>query len=425
MFQEEVKTIGGLRLHVIPTKKYKTNTLVLKMKAPLCERDVTMRALVPYVLQNATERHPSMKALRTYLDELYGATLQVDLAKKGENHIITIRMDIANEKFLGDTSPLLREALTLFSDMLFRPFTEGDGFSVAIVEQEKRALKQKIQSLFDDKMRYAQHRLMEEMYKGSPYALDVHGKLEDVDSIDAKRLYEHYEHMLKHDEIDLYIVGDVMLADVEHDVAERFSLEVRPPRSIATPTIIRRTDVQEVVEKQDVKQGKLHLGYRTNTTYNDPDYDALQVWNGIFGGFAHSKLFINVREKASLAYYAASRIESHQGMMMVMAGIDPSKYERALEIIHAQAEAMRNGQFSDEEIVQTKAVIRNQLLETIDTARGMIEMSYHNVIATNQRPLQQWLEGIEKVTREDIVRVGEKIELDTIYFLTEKEGEKK
>ncbi len=245
-------------------------------------------------------------------------------------------------------------------------------------------------------MRYAQHRLMEEMYKGSPYALDVHGKLEDVDSIDAKRLYEHYEHMLKHDEIDLYIVGDVMLADVEHDVAERFPLEVRPPRSIATPTITIRTDVQEVVEKQDVKQGKLHLGYRTNTTYNDPDYDALQVWNGIFGGFAHSKLFINVREKASLAYYAASRIESHQGMMMVMAGIDPSKYERALEIIHAQAEAMRNGQFSDEEIVQTKAVIRNQLLETIDTARGMIEMSYHNVIATNQRPLQQWLEGIEK-----------------------------
>ncbi len=424
MFQEEVKTIGGLRLHVIPTKKYKTNTLVLKMKAPLCERDITMRALVPYVLQNATERHPSMKAFRTYLDELYGATLQVDLAKKGEHHVITIRMDVANEKFLGDTSPLLREALTLFSDMLFRPLTEQGGFSVTIVEQEKRALKQKIQSLFDDKMRYAQHRLIEEMYKGSPYALDVHGKLNDVDTIDAKRLYKHYEHMLKHDEIDLYIVGDVTLTDVEHDVAERFSLEARPLRSIETTTLAKRTNVQEVIEKQDVKQGKLHLGYRTNTTYNDADYNALQVWNGIFGGFAHSKLFMNVREKASLAYYAASRIESHQGMIMVMAGIEPGNYGRALEIIHAQAEAMRNGQFSDEEIIQTKAVIRNQLLETIDTARGMIEISYHNVIATRQHPLDEWLEGIEKVTREDIVRIGEKIELDTIYFLTEKEGEK-
>lgn len=424
MFQEEVKEIGGLRLHVIPTKKYKTNTLVLKMKAPLCEQDVTMRAMIPYVLQSATERHPSMGALRTYLDELYGATLQVDLAKKGEHHIITIRMDIANEKFLGGTSPLLRDALTLLSDMLFRPLTEQGGFSVSIVEQEKRALKQKIQSLFDDKMRYAQHRLIEEMYKGSPYALDVHGKLQNVDPIDAKRLYEHYEYMLKHDEIDLYIVGDVMLADVEHDVAERFSLAARPSRSTSTSSLPKRTHVQEVVEKQDVKQGKLHLGYRTNITYNDVDYDALQVWNGIFGGFAHSKLFIHVREKASLAYYAASRIESHQGMMMVMAGIEPSNYNRALEIIHAQAEAMRTGQFSDEEIIQTKAVIRNQLLETVDTARGMIEISYHNVMATRQRPLDEWLEGIEKVTREDIVRIGEKIELDTIYFLTEKDGEK-
>ncbi|MGG3938638.1 EF-P 5-aminopentanol modification-associated protein YfmF [Anoxybacillus kestanbolensis] len=424
MFQEEVKEIGGLRLHVIPTKKYKTNTLVLKMKAPLCEQDVTMRAMIPYVLQSATERHPSMGALRTYLDELYGATLQVDLAKKGEHHIITIRMDIANEKFLGGTSPLLRDALTLLSDMLFRPLTEQGGFSVSIVEQEKRALKQKIQSLFDDKMRYAQHRLIEEMYKGSPYALDVHGKLQNVDPIDAKRLYEHYEYMLKHDEIDLYIVGDVMLADVEHDVAERFPLAARPSRSTSPSSLPKRTHVQEVVEKQDVKQGKLHLGYRTNITYNDVDYDALQVWNGIFGGFAHSKLFIHVREKASLAYYAASRIESHQGMMMVMAGIEPSNYNRALEIIHAQAEAMRTGQFSDEEIIQTKAVIRNQLLETVDTARGMIEISYHNVMATRQRPLDEWLEGIEKVTREDIVRIGEKIELDTIYFLTEKDGEK-
>ncbi|MBW7652104.1 EF-P 5-aminopentanol modification-associated protein YfmF [Anoxybacillus sp. ST4] len=425
MFQEEVKEVGGLRLHVIPTKKYKTNTLVLKMKAPLCEQDVTMRALIPYVLQNATERHPSMKALRTYLDELYGATLQVDLAKKGEHHIVTIRIDVANEKFLGGTSPLLRDAMALLSDMLFRPLTEQGGFSVSIVEQEKRALKQKIQSLFDDKMRYAQHRLIEEMYKGSPYALDVHGKRHDVDSIDAKRLYKHYEHMLKHDEIDLYVVGDVMLDDIEHDVAERFSLEARSRRSTTTPTRMKRTNVQEIVEKQDVKQGKLHLGYQTNTTYNDADYDALQVWNGIFGGFTHSKLFINVREKASLAYYAASRIESHQGMMMVMAGIEPSNYERALEIIHAQAEAMRNGQFSDEEIAQTKAVIRNQLLETIDTARGMIELSYHNVIATRQRPFHEWLEGIEKVTREDIVRVGENVELDTIYFLTEKDGEKR
>ncbi len=97
------------------------------MKAPLCEKDVTMRALVPYVLQNATERHPSMKALRTYLDELYGATLQVDLAKK-EKIILLLFEWILQTKILGDTSPLLREALTLFSDMLFRPFTEGDGF---------------------------------------------------------------------------------------------------------------------------------------------------------------------------------------------------------------------------------------------------------------------------------------------------------
>lgn len=49
--------------------------------------------------------------------------------------------------------------------------------------------------------------------------------------------------------------------------------------------------------KQELKQSKLHIGYRTFITYKDEDYFALQLFNGLFGGFSHSKLFVNVREK--------------------------------------------------------------------------------------------------------------------------------
>src|SRR5690625_7611044 len=66
----------------------------------------------------------------------------------------------------------------------------------------------------------------------------------------------------------------------------------------------KRDEPQVIIEKQDIQQAKLHLGYRTNSTYQDDDYHALQVFNGVFGGFPSSKLFINVREKNSLAYYA-------------------------------------------------------------------------------------------------------------------------
>ena len=160
------------------------------------------------------------------------------------------------------------------------------------------------------------------------------------------------------------------------------------------------------------------MGYRTGIVYGDPEYFPLQVFNGIFGGFAHSKLFLEVREKNSLAYYAASRIESHKGLLMVVSGIQSENYQKTLDIINEQMEAMKKGDFSDEVIVQTKAVIENQLLETIDNAIGLVEVLYHNVVAPKQVSIDEWLSEVKKVTREQIIDVGKRIQLDTIYFLT-------
>ncbi|WP_246939759.1 EF-P 5-aminopentanol modification-associated protein YfmF [Bacillus pinisoli] len=418
--QEIEEKVNGLTLHVVETKKYKTNTLVLKMKAPLTKEDVTKRALLPYVLQSATKQHPTSTELRSYLDELYGASLSVDLGKKGEYHIITIRLEIANEVYLSDQTPLLDKGLTLLSEILLHPALENGAFIPSVIEKEKRSLKQRIQSVFDDKMRYASLRLVEEMCKNEPYALHANGQMEDVDQISAPSLYEYYQRSIKEDEIDLYIVGDVQVQEIKNSVEKLFSLESRVPKNIEKNTISIDKE-NEVIEEQDVKQGKLNIGYRTNITYHDSEYYALQVFNGIFGGFSHSKLFINVREKASLAYYAASRVESHKGLLMVMSGVDAKNYDQAVTIIKEQMTAMKNGDFTDKELEQTKAVLRNQLLETIDTSRGLIEVLYNDVLAEVKQPIEDWLTKIEEVTKEQIIEAGAKIELDTIYFLKGKE----
>ncbi|KAA0548174.1 insulinase family protein [Bacillus sp. BGMRC 2118] len=405
-----------MTVHVVDTKKYKTNTIVLKMRAPLAKEDVTKRALLPYVLQSATEKYPTTSALRTYLDELYGASLQVDLSKKGEYHIITVRMEVANEKYLSDQTPLLEEALSLLADILLRPAKEGNSFISSFVEQEKRSLVQRIQSVFDDKMRYASLRLVEEMCKNEPYSLHVNGIKEDVEAITAESLFSYYKKALAEDRIDLYVVGDIDSASLTNKISSMFQLEDRSPVIISN-NIQARDNENEVIEEQDVKQGKLNVGYRTNITYDDPDYFALQVLNGIYGAFSHSKLFINVREKASLAYYAASRVESHKGLLMVMSGVDAKNYEQAVTIIKEQMEAMKQGDFSDKEIEQTKAVIKNQILETIDTSRGLIEVLYNDAMSNKSYPIKEYLQHIDLVTKEDIVKAAEKIELDTIYFL--------
>jgi len=415
---EQIIKKNGYTLHVVPTTKYKTNTFVWKMKAPLKENEATMRALLPHVLQSSTKNFSSSTKLRAYLDDLYGGILYVDLSKKGDYHIISIIMEIANEKFLSDQEPLLKKSLSLLSEIIFQPNAENNAFDKETVEKEKRTLRQRIQSVYDDKMRYASNRLVEEMCKGEPYAIHVNGKIEDIDAITPERLYTYYEKCLNEDEIDLYIVGDVKVEEVEKIADELFHLKDRVVQKAKSLQPVEKRDVNEVIERQDIKQGKLNIGYRTNVKYGDHDYFALQVFNGLFGGFAHSKLFMNVREKASLAYYAASRLESHKGLLLVMSGIEHKNFDKTVDIIHKQMEAMKNGVFSENEILQTKAVIKNQLLETMDTSRGLVEVLYHNVISQQNVNLSDWIERIEQVTKEEIISVANKIQLDTIYFLT-------
>ncbi|MGG3853506.1 pitrilysin family protein [Caldifermentibacillus hisashii] len=415
---EKVIDNQGVKLHLVKTDKYKTNTIVFKMKAPIEKEYATTRALLPYVLQSGTNTYPSFTELRTYLENLYGATLSVDLQKKGEYHIISITMEVANEKFLKQSEPLLDKALTLLADVLFNPRSANDSFDEQIIAKEKRTLKQRIQAVNDDKMRYANLRLIQEMCKDEPYAIPVNGILEDVDKITAQSLYSYYQDSLSSDELDLYIVGDFTDEEVIQSCQAKFQLKSRTSKKVEQTNIRKRVKENVIIEKQDVAQGKLNMGLRTNTRYGEDDYFALQVFNGLFGGFPHSKLFINVREKASLAYYAASRLESHKGLMLVMTGIETKNYEKAVTIIKEQLQAMKNGDFTEADIEQTKAVIQNQMLETLDTSRGLVEVLYHNVISGANVSEEVWKEKIANVTKENIIQVGEKIQLDTIYFLS-------
>ncbi len=424
----QTKEHPHFRLHVVNTAKFKTISIIVYMKQLLNFQDTTKRALLPYVLQSATEKLPSVKAIRQYLEEMYGMTLSVDLAKKGDHHIITFRADAAHENFLltQANTNIFEKAAELLSDVLLRPKGfQTKTFDKEIVRKEKRSLKQRIEAIYDDKMRYANMRLIEEMFPNDPFSQTVYGSLDAIDDIDEKNLYAYYEKALLQDAIDIYVVGDVRLHEVEPYFERYFVFpenrkENRNQSDIAQPAI---DETKEIIEAQNIFQGKLNIGYRTNTVYRDEDYPALQVFNGIFGGFPHSKLFLNVREKESLAYYAYSRLESFKGLLIVMTGIDSRKYKHATAIIHEQMEKMKRGDFTQEELLQTKMMIKNQMLESLDEPRGITEILYNGSVAYKPIRVDDWLKQIQAVTYEDVLKIADKITIDTVYFLKGKEDE--
>ncbi|SFS60035.1 EF-P 5-aminopentanol modification-associated protein YfmF [Marininema halotolerans] len=421
--QFETVQMGNLRVHICSTEKFKTNMISALVQQSLSPETVTRHALLPAVLQRGTRSYPTTLQLKRKLDDLYGATLFGDVYKRGERHIMQLGMEIPNETYLTEAESLLDQGAAFLGEILMAPATEGNAFKETYVKAEKKNLKQKIESLMDDKIRYAAQRCVSEMCSDEPFSLFNHGRMQDLDSITAQDLYTYYQELIQTRPLDLYFVGNLSVDRVCTLVDQFFPTEGRQRNPISTPDVHHAVrDVKEVVDRLDVKQGKLNMGARTQIALQDDDYIPLLMYNGILGGYPHSKLFINVREKSSLAYYAASRLESHKGILTVQSGIEIENYQQAVDIIREQFDLMRSGNITDSEISQTKAMLVNQLRERQDRSHDLIDSHYHSVLSGVDRPLNELIEGVQQVSKDDVVRVAEKVQIDTIYFLRDKKG---
>lgn len=418
--------VDNIRIHVLPTDRFKTYAVSMYVGRPLEESTVTSTAIIPFILRRGTALYPETRAFREHLDELYGAGFGFDIYKRGNNQIVQFRMDTVDDRFLEKLNPsLLEESLSFLGQVVTQPALENHKFLTKYVNAEKQTIQNKLESVVNDKIRYAAERCMQVMYETDPFRLNPLGRLSDIANLDSSQLYEQYRSWLKHAPIDIYVVGHTTLDEVATIVKKQFQIErgdLYDYRIAASPrTVIEQP--KRVVDQLEVNQGKLNLGLYAPFIYGDPNYSAAMVYNGILGGYPHSKLFTNVREKASLAYYASSRLDGYKGNLMIQSGIEIHNYEQAVNIINEQLAALRAGQISDIELSQTKAMMTNQIKEMNDSPNEMIGFDFNTVLTGAERTPALLLNEINQVTKEHIQAIARQVELSTIYFLTNKEGE--
>lgn len=414
---QEGRLANGLRLHLFRTTKFKTNTLRLFIQEPM-GAEVTATALLPFVLRRGTAGHPTTPELSAVWEDLYGAEFRVDILKLGDRQLQVYGIDIVNESFLPEPEELLSRALGTLREVLLEPRLEGDLLAGDFVGQEKENLRRMIEGVINDKTRYASLRCTEIMGRGAPYAAFRYGRTEDLPGISPVELTRRYHESLQGGRMDLYAVGDLSLDELA-ERAERLLGFQRSERALPNFFPSRPNEPERLVrEELPVHQGKLVLGLWTGRPPTDPLYPALVVANGLLGGFSHSKLFQNVREKASLAYYAYSRLDSLLGLMQISAGIEFSDFERTVEIIRAQVGAVQAGDFTAEELDNTKKALRNRVLAAEDSPGQKILTSLELDLEGRNDDLAERLAALERVTPEEVQAVAGDLEYDTVYFLT-------
>ncbi|MDF2699333.1 MAG: peptidase [Haloplasmataceae bacterium] len=417
--------INGLNVILIKTDKFKTTDVILNFRNYLQENNVTKRALVPYVLKAASENYPSKKAVNKQLEKLYGGSLGVSVNKQGLLHILSFRMSVVNDLYLTKDHNLLDEAFKFLNEIIFNPKIEKGAFVEKVVNDEKRLLKDHFTSLYDDKIRYSWNRLVEEMCKDEIFKIKAIGNIEDIEGITAKNLYANYLDIIESDTVDLLVIGDIDYERIKTLIVRYIQFEERDE-------VIHVVDQQEkeikklneIEEKQSINQAKLNIGFRTYTRGTDTDYSALLIFNALFGAYPHSLLFKNVREKESLCYYISSSIDKAKGILIVYAGIDQSQYDKAVKIIFKQLKNIKEGNIDDSIIDVSRNALINDLLENQDSPGSILTSEYSYLLYKDVFDVNRLISKLNDVTKEDIVKVAQKIKEDTIFLLKGEEVSK-
>lgn len=408
---------NNINLTLIKTSKFKTNLVSVYIQRVLDRDEVTKNALLPSVITSGSKNYPTLREISHKMDNFYGASLFSNAGKRSEKQILEFKILGVNDKYIDEK--IFKDMIEFLNDIINNPFIENDGFKEEYLHLEKQNLKDKIKAAINDKKAYAQNKCIEAMCKDERYSIEENGYEEDIDSITAVDLYNHYKNILKTSPIDIVVEGDFDDDFVADAVKQNFKFERGDIIEIPRGKYVKKVDdVKVVEEKMDITQGKLVMGYRANVDYMDNDkYYSLVVGNSVFGGGAHSKLFNNVREKESLCYYVFSSVEKYKSIMFVSSGIEAQNYEKAVKIIKEQLEDLKNGKITDTELANSKSALINSAKSVTDNIGGMSEFSFAQSLGKTNSTVEDLIKSIEKVTVNDIVDSVKDIELDTVYFL--------
>ena len=416
---KEIK--DGIKLHLINNDKFKTNLISVFLTTELNRENVTKNALIPAVLRRGSETMPTQEDISREMEEMYGASFNFGIDKRGDNQVLKFYMETVNDNFLPDNSEnMLEKSINKILEIIFRPLIRDNSFYEEYVEQEKENLKQIIQGKIDNKANYAIERCIEEMYQDKPFALYKFGYIEDLENINGKNLYAYYKKLINNSKIDIFvsgIVGEDIIEKIETNseviaLAQREPIYAKPSLKVEV-----NNDGKVVKDSMSITQGKLVLGLNVNVDNFDQQFDVM-IYNSILGGTASSKLFQNVREKASLAYTAGSNFMKVKNIILVRCGIEIKNYDKALKIVKEQLEQMKDDEFTDQDVeIAKKSLIDS--IQTIDDEQDT-EILYFFGQEFSEEPLdiQQYIERIKRITKVEVLNVAKKINIDTIYFLT-------
>lgn len=414
---------AGVHSLLIPDERFKTSQLTVALLMPLNKATVEEYALLPRLLIRGCAAYPDFTALHRRLNQLYGASVTGDVARVGETQVLVLTAECTSDRYVMDGEQLTAACAELLSEMLFRPALENGEFRAEDVETERRCLAEEVRAEINEKRWYARRQAERLLCPDEAYGIGRYGDAAVIESLTPEAVTAAWQRVLQEASVQLILQSDRALPEVEETLCREFAaVSGRKPIVCHTDIETRLSEFRRQVERMEVGQSKLVLGFRAGCAEPEAGVNATRLMNALLGGTATSLLFKNVREKLSLCYYCSSLYDRIKGVLFVQSGVDEANAERAETEILAQLEVIRRGEFTDEELEAARRSIV-QSFEAVNDSQSARAAWYVSQAALLQPTTPEATrEAIEAVTRAEVIAAAKRVRYECAYLLAQKGG---
>ena len=414
----------GVWFGSIADSRFKTNLVTVNLIVPLRRETVTENALIPIVLEKCWEEAPTNREFAKQLNRLYGASVGSGVMKLGNSQVLTLSFAAIDSRFALNGEDLLKEAARILLGMLFRP-VKKDG----LLEEENLSLQAQylidtIQADINEKRSYAINQTVKRMFEGEPSGLPRMGFVEDAKKITPASATAAYERLLKESRVEILHVGMGDPSTAKELFRQAFAARGRTPAPTSPLALGEAPQTpREYAEEKPVNQAKLCMGFRTGVDYQSPMLSAMRLMNAVLGGCTTSKLFVNVREKRSLCYYCASRMDRIRGILLIDSGVDREKAEETKTAILEELDAVRRGDFTGEELEFARLSLLNSYRSVGDSTYSLDSFYLTQTLLGVEETPEEQGEKLMAVTKEQVMEAANMVKLDTVYLLSGPESQ--
>ena len=414
---ETITLSPGVRLRCCRDGRFKQGAFSVQLVTPMAEATAARNALLPSVLLRGTKRCPDLRAITRELDDLYGATLSPLVRRVGDYQTTGLYCGFMDDRFaLPGDRVLARIADFTREVLLDSPLTRGS-FLPEFVEGEKVNLISTIESELNDKRSYAMGKMLDIMCRGDSYGIPRLGRPEQVEDITPGDLRQHYENLLRESPVEIFYVGSAPAQEAAEYFRGMLAGLSGQRKALPPQTGLTLAAGSDTVETMDVAQGNLCMGFYTPIDHGDPRFPAMQLLCTLYGGGMTSKLFQNVREKMSLCYSIDASYYGAKGILLVNAGIDFDKEAVTRQEILTQLEACCKGDITEAEMTAAREALLSSLRSVPDSPGSIENFTSTAALSGLVFSRESYMEAVQKVTLEDVVKCAGSVTLNTTYFL--------